>query len=283
MYTWGRCTVGPYYSHSCSSARALHPSVFRKYWTQSGHLLSIAANLGHVTQVKHSSFKSSATHSCQCVQHFYMSKQWYACQCWGFLMCTQVLMHVIAHGGCMDTVRVCTGSWLEGKIPCCNRDLNPLLYCTWVFSWTLYQLNCPFPMYQIWIRICHNKLKHTVELCFCVDHVFNWLSQCVNHFCCSLKNDWSTVIHDYWSCCHNMSMNNPFISKPVSQFTAFWHSVAIYPKLKHVCMCLQKCYMFYVCLTMHKWTTFYWSVYLDQLQKGPVEKVLIWTAYKWPW
>ena len=36
---------------------------------------------------------------------------------------------------------------------------------------------------------CHNKLKHTVELCFCVDHVCNWLSQCVNHFCCSLKND----------------------------------------------------------------------------------------------
>ena len=33
----------------------------------------------------------------------------------GFLTCTQMLMHAIARGGCTDTVRVCTGSWLGLK------------------------------------------------------------------------------------------------------------------------------------------------------------------------
>ena len=42
---------------------------------------------------------------------FLVSKQWYGCQCLGFLRCAQMLMHVIERGGggegggCTDTVR----------------------------------------------------------------------------------------------------------------------------------------------------------------------------------
>ena len=33
---------------------------------------------------------------------FHLSKQWYGCQCLGFLRCMQMLMHVIAFRGCMS-------------------------------------------------------------------------------------------------------------------------------------------------------------------------------------
>ena len=62
-------------------------------------------NSGRLTGVKHSSRKSSATHSYQCVQYFRVSKQWYERQYLEFLTCVQVLMHAIANGGCTDTVR----------------------------------------------------------------------------------------------------------------------------------------------------------------------------------
>ena len=67
-------------------------------------------NLGCLTCVRHSSNKSSVTHSYQGVQYPRVSKQWYGCQCLGFLTCTQMLRHAIAHVGCTDTVR---GSALE--------------------------------------------------------------------------------------------------------------------------------------------------------------------------
>ena len=62
--------------------------------------LSLAGNSCRLNWVRHSSRKSSATHSCQCVQHFHLSKLWYGCQCLGFLTCAQMLMHAITHGGC---------------------------------------------------------------------------------------------------------------------------------------------------------------------------------------
>ena len=37
--------------------------------------LSLAGNSGRLTWVRHSSRKNSATHSCQCVQYFRVSKQ----------------------------------------------------------------------------------------------------------------------------------------------------------------------------------------------------------------
>ena len=67
--------------------------------------MPLVGNSGHLTWVRHSSRKSSATHSYQCVQYFSVSRQWYSCQCLGFLTCTQMLMHAVAHGGCTDTVR----------------------------------------------------------------------------------------------------------------------------------------------------------------------------------
>ena len=68
-------------------------------------LLSLAGNSGRLIRVRHIRLKSSATHSCQCVQHFPVSRQWYGYQCLGFLTCAHTLMYAIAHGGCTDTVR----------------------------------------------------------------------------------------------------------------------------------------------------------------------------------
>ena len=54
-----------------------------------------------------------------------MSRQWYGSQRLGFLTCTQMLLHAIAHGGCTHTVRVCTGSGLWEKNPLPHRVSNP--------------------------------------------------------------------------------------------------------------------------------------------------------------
>ena len=62
-------------------------------------LLSLVEISGCFTFVRNSSRKGSATHSNQCLQYFCVSKQWYGCQCLGVLMCVQMLMHAIAHGG----------------------------------------------------------------------------------------------------------------------------------------------------------------------------------------
>ena len=66
-------------------------------------LLFTVVNSDCLTFVRHSSCKSSATHAYQCVQ--YIS---------AVLLCVQtlvwLLMHVIAHWSCMDTVRVCYDS-----------------------------------------------------------------------------------------------------------------------------------------------------------------------------
>ena len=55
--------------------------------------LSLAGNSGRLTCVRHSSRKSSATHSYHIsVYSIFMPKQWYGCQCQclGFLMCPQM-------------------------------------------------------------------------------------------------------------------------------------------------------------------------------------------------
>ena len=43
-----------------------------------------------VARVGHSSRKSSTTHSYQCVEYFLVSKQCYICQCFGFLMYSDI-------------------------------------------------------------------------------------------------------------------------------------------------------------------------------------------------
>ena len=55
-------------------------------------------------------------------------------------------MHVIAHGGCVDTVRESALEVDSGrKIPCSTCDSNMCQYCAWPFSGTLYQLSCSLP------------------------------------------------------------------------------------------------------------------------------------------
>ena len=59
-------------------------------------LLSPVGNLDNLTWVRHSSPKSSTTHS---YQYVCVSKQRCGCQCKGFLTCTQMLInHATAHG-----------------------------------------------------------------------------------------------------------------------------------------------------------------------------------------
>ena len=91
-------------------------------------------NLGCLTCVGHSSHKSSATHSYQCVQYPCVSKQWYSCQCLGFLLCTQMLKNATAHSSCSDTLRQSALEvYSSRKISCCTRDSNPHLYYAWLF------------------------------------------------------------------------------------------------------------------------------------------------------
>ena len=112
--------------------------------------LPLAENSGRLTWVGHSSRKSSATHSCQCVQYFRVFKQWYGCQCLGFLTCTQLLMRAIAHGGCTDTVRQTAlevDSW--AAVSCRTVDSNPRHCCAGLFSRTPYQLSHHYPFLSL--------------------------------------------------------------------------------------------------------------------------------------
>ena len=77
--------------------------------------LSLMGNSGHLTWVRHSSRKSSATHSYRCVQYVHVSKQGYGCQRLGFLQCEQTLRHAIAHWGLYKRCKkVSTGSLTLG-------------------------------------------------------------------------------------------------------------------------------------------------------------------------
>ena len=89
---------------------------------------SLMGNSGGLTWVRHSrrsSRKSSATHYYQCVQYLGVSKQWYGCQCLWVLMCTQLLMQAIAHGGCANTVRESALKADWEKNPVHHRGLEP--------------------------------------------------------------------------------------------------------------------------------------------------------------
>ena len=92
-------------------------------------------NSGHLTWVRHSSRKTSASHSYLCVQYFRVSEQLYDCQCLGLLTCADMLIHAIAQGGCTDTVRQSALEVDSGrKIPCRTGDSNPRQYYAWLFT-----------------------------------------------------------------------------------------------------------------------------------------------------
>ena len=95
------------------------------------------------------SCKCSTTHSYQCIQCFCVCKQWFGCQCLGFFMCKQMLMHACdcTLGLYEHRMRVCSFKKLTGrKIPCCTREPNWCWYCTWLFGLTVYQLSYPAPI-----------------------------------------------------------------------------------------------------------------------------------------
>ena len=83
-----------------------------------------------LTRVRHSSRKSSATHSYRCMQYSPVSRQWYGCQRLGFLTCSQMSMTAIADVGSRDTVRESALQVDSGrKLPGRTGDSNHLQYC----------------------------------------------------------------------------------------------------------------------------------------------------------
>ena len=94
---------------------------------------SLAGNSDHLTCVRHSSRKSSATHSCQYVQYFRVSRQRYRCQWLGLCACMP------------DCIRGLFEHRDRGK-----RDSNPRQHCGWSFQWDALpaELSAPTPMHQ---------------------------------------------------------------------------------------------------------------------------------------
>ena len=152
--------------------------------------LSLMGNSGHLTWVWHSSCKSSATHSC-------VSKQWYGCLCLGFLTCEQMLMHVIVHGGCTDTVRE---SALEAdweKNPLLHLGLKPASVSHLAFQLdTLPSELCP-PQLQGYSMACMVFVQCTALACVLVTLVSECTSQAGLH---SLIVGLSVVSSQCFSC-----------------------------------------------------------------------------------
>ena len=90
-------------------------------------------NSGNLT-----SCKSNATSFYQCVV-------WLSV-CGGFVTWTQMLMHVIAHRDCVNTVGESALEVDSGrKIPCHIRELSPHQNCIWLFGPMHYKVSCPTP------------------------------------------------------------------------------------------------------------------------------------------
>ena len=92
---------------------------------------------------------------CWCVQ----ATVW---QCLGLSTCTQMLMHVIAHWGCTNTVRDSALQVDWGKNPLLHHGIEPV-YFTWCFGLMLYQLGyIPTPPHTtLMSSSLTNKLPYT--------------------------------------------------------------------------------------------------------------------------
>ena len=102
---------------------------FSPLWNTS---LSIAGQLGALLPTYHSSRKSNAAHSYQCVQHFCLSKWRYSGQCLGFLTCAQMSMRVIVRRGRKRCKSFAPNVASGRKIPCCTGNRTHI--------WVLYLL-----------------------------------------------------------------------------------------------------------------------------------------------
>lgn len=81
-----------------------------------------------------------------------MSKQWCGCHCLGFLICTQMPMHAIAHWGCANTISesALRVDWAEN--PLSHWWIKPesvLVFSS--TSWTIVHLNFSF---FVFVRLC---------------------------------------------------------------------------------------------------------------------------------
>ena len=90
------------HTHTASPHRSTNSLQFKFccafFTSQFNTSLPLVGNSGHLTWVRHSSSKSSATYSYQCVQYFRVFKQLFGCLCLGFSTCSQMLKHAIARG-----------------------------------------------------------------------------------------------------------------------------------------------------------------------------------------
>ena len=90
-----------------------------------GTSLSLAGNSCHLTWVRHSSHKSSATHSYQCVQYFCVQTMVWLPMFGIFNTRTDVPACNCTQGLYGHRKRVCTESWLWQKNPLLHRGLEP--------------------------------------------------------------------------------------------------------------------------------------------------------------
>ena len=153
--------------------------------------LPLAGNLGRLTWIRHSSHRSSTIHSYRCAQYFPVSKQWYGCQCLGFLMCTQMLMHVIACRDCADTRR-------ESALKV-DWEKNPLLYWRlepqvinapgFLFQWATNWAVLPHALlFMLWFAV--GNWPNTTHCLW-----FMWIS--------IISPPWHTLVILRWSCAVN--------------------------------------------------------------------------------
>ena len=56
------------------------------------------------------------SNTCSISVYFCVSKQWWGCQCLGFLTCAQMLMHAIAHRGCANTALKADSDWEKNPL-----------------------------------------------------------------------------------------------------------------------------------------------------------------------
>ena len=88
---------------------------------------SLVGNQCRLTWVRHCSHKSRTAPIATVRVVFSCVKIMVWLPLFRFLTHAQILMHMVAHGGCMDivTITACTGRWLGEKITCCTGGLEP--------------------------------------------------------------------------------------------------------------------------------------------------------------
>ena len=105
-----------------------------------------------------------------------MTKQKYGCQCLRFLMCAQMLMHAIAHGGFTNTVRESALKADSGRkyssvfIKCCQSTQPTLHYIALPHSLAC-RNTCACACMHVHTHTCTHAHTHThtcIHACMCM-------------------------------------------------------------------------------------------------------------------